>query len=145
LRLGRRVRLCKGCTFFAVGGGLGLVAGALMNPTLGQAAGLVAAAVGTVVLALVRRLPKLLGRLVPGAALGMAAWAGWPSLLGVCFSVAVLGLLYRGRGVDRKRCEFCNERERQPCSGFIAIVRRERAFQRQANAWLRAADRKDRM
>lgn len=127
----------------ALGAGLGLATGAMLSPTVGQAAGLVAIAVGTGGVALVRRLPKLVGRLVPGAALGMAAWSGWPFVLVVGLAVAALGLLYRRRGVDRKRCETCHERDDQPCSGFVAIVRRERAFQRQANAWLRSANEKD--
>jgi hypothetical protein len=45
-------------------------------------------------------------------------------------------LLYRRRGVERSRCETCHERQRSPCSGFVLIVRRERAFQRRANRWL---------
>jgi hypothetical protein len=48
-------------------------------------------------------------------------------------TIALCGVLYRRRGVERSRCEPCHERDRRLCSGFKLIVRRERAFQRKAD------------
>jgi hypothetical protein len=84
------------------------------------------------------RVPKIAGRLLPGAGVGIALWAGWPCALAALLIVAVAGLVYRRRGVDRGRCESCDERVHRPCSGFASIVRRERAFRRRANRWLDA-------
>jgi hypothetical protein len=135
-RFGRRLRLCKGCTLLASGLLLGLVAGGIYRPpTVVGAVGLVLAlAFG--IASLRRRLPKLVGRMIPGVGLGLAIWAGWPCAL---LSFATIGLgyrLYRRRGIERTRCEPCHERDRRPCSGFLLIVRRERAFQRKAERWI---------
>jgi hypothetical protein len=51
-------------------------------------------------------------------------------------SFAILLRAYRVRGPDRTPCERCPERTRAVCSGFAPIVRRERAVQRVARAWL---------
>jgi hypothetical protein len=95
---------------------------------------LLALALGGVSLRL--RLPKVAGRFIPGAGLGMALWAGWPWALAAVVIVAGVGVLYRRRGVERSRCQACPERQANPCSGFALIVRRERAFRRRANRWL---------
>ena len=138
LRVGQRFRLCKGCTFLAAGILTGVVVGAFAQLPLewGMRALLLGLVLGTA--SLVLRLPKILGRLIPGAGLGMALWAGWPCALATLLVVAVAGALYRRRGVDRSRCETCAERALSPCSGFASIVRRERAFRRRANRWLGA-------
>jgi hypothetical protein len=136
LRVGKRFRLCKGCTFLAVGLVVGLVGGAFVR--LPMLWGMRALSLGLLLgsASLVLRLPKILGRLLPGAALGLALWTGWPCALASLLVVAFVGLLYRRRGVDRGRCETCPERSCSPCSGFASIVRRERAFRRRANRWL---------
>jgi len=82
-------------------------------------------------------LPKLLGRLLPGAGLGLALFSGWPAALGALLVLGASGLLYRRRGVARERCRTCSEQSASPCSGFVRIVRRERAFQRVVARWLR--------
>jgi hypothetical protein len=82
------------------------------------------------------RLTKTLGRWVPGAGLGLALWAGWPSVFAAILIVAVVGDRYRRRGVERSLCQTCPERLRRPCSGFAPAVRRERAFRRRVDRWL---------
>jgi hypothetical protein len=135
-RVGRRLRVCKGCSLLAVGFALGLGGGAIVRlPTaLGAFAWAVALALGLT--SLRRRLPKLLTRLTPGLGLGLALWAGGLCVLLSLTTVAACGVLYRRRGVERSRCQPCHERDRKPCSGYALIVRRERAFQRKADCWI---------
>jgi len=137
IRVGRRTRLCKGCVFLAAGLLAGSAFGAVSRPPLAWGLGGLLLALGLGTLSLRIRLFKLVGRFLPGAGLGLALWAGWPAALASFLTVASLGLFYRRRGVERSRCNTCHERERNPCSGFALIVRRERAFQRRANHWLR--------
>jgi hypothetical protein len=138
IRMGRHTRLCKGCTFLAAGFLAGIAAGVLMLPSLvwGAAGLFLAVLAGT--MSLRWRLPKMLGRTLPGVGVGLAMCTGLPCALGATALIACFGLLYRRRGVERSRCETCHERQRQPCSGFVLVVRRERAFQRKANHWLGA-------
>lgn len=136
LRVGRRLRLCKGCAFLAVGFALGFAVGVVISPAPRHGAIAIGLACVLGLLSLRVRLPKLIGRMLPGACLGLAFWAGWACALGAGVLVLLCGLLYRRRGVERSRCTTCHERERQPCSGFVLMVRRERAFQRKANRWL---------
>jgi hypothetical protein len=136
IRVGKRMRVCKGCSFLALGFLAGIAAGLASQPPLGWGATALLLALLAGLLSLRVRLPKLMGRLVPGCGLGLALWAGWPSALGSLFFIAALGLLYRRRGVERSRCETCAERSASPCSGFALVVRRERAFRRVANRWL---------
>jgi hypothetical protein len=138
LRIGRRLRVCKGCTFLAAGYVAGIAIGAFLRLPLRWGAGGLLLALALGALSLRVRLPKIAGRFLPGAGVGMALWAGWPCALGSLLIVAVAGILYRRRGVDRSRCETCHERLHNPCSGFAIIVRRERAFWRRANRWLGA-------
>lgn len=135
-RVGRRLRLCKGCSLLAVGFASGLLAGALARPStmLGLISWAVALALGLT--SLRHRLPKLFARLLPGLGLGLAMWAGWFCALLSLTTVAACFALYRRRGVERSRCDPCHERGRRPCSGFVLIVRRERAFQRKADCWI---------
>jgi hypothetical protein len=134
--VGRRLRVCKGCTLLALGLVVGVVVGASTRPPLGWGAGglLLTLALGSLSLRL--RLPKILGRLIPGAGLGVALWAGWPCVLVALLIVGIFGTLYRRRGVERSRCETCPERLRSPCSGFAPAFRRERAFRRRVDRWL---------
>lgn len=136
LRIGPRLRVCKGCSLLAAGSVAGLVAGALVRPppVLGAIAWAVALALG--LSSLRHRLPKLLVRLLPGLGLGLALWAGWLCALLSLTTVAACFALYRQRGSERSRCNSCHERDRKPCSGFVLIVRRERAFQRKADGWI---------
>jgi hypothetical protein len=135
-RVGRRLRLCKGCTLLAGGFLLGAVLGGAWRPSplAGAAGWAVALALG--LWSLRRRLPKLLGRWVPGACLGLALWAGWPCALLSLATIALGYSLYRRRGAEHSRCEPCHERDRRPCSGFAVIMRRERAFGRKAQSWI---------
>jgi hypothetical protein len=136
VRVGR-IFVCRGCALLAAGLLTGGAAGLALVSSLGWAvAGLaVAAAAGLASLWL--RLPKWLGRFLPGVGLGLALGAGWLAALGALLGLAAAGLLYRRRGVDRGRCATCPEHPLAACSGFARIVRRERAFQRVANRWLR--------
>jgi hypothetical protein len=141
IRAGKQLRLCKGCTFLAAGLLVGIVLAPVLQPPiwLGVTGLLAALVLGP--LSLRVRLPKLIGRGLPGLGVGLALWAGWPLALATLLIVAVLGLLYRRRGVDRGRCNTCHERQRIPCSGFVLVVRRERAFQRRATSWLHGPPR----
>jgi hypothetical protein len=132
LRLGRRIRLCKGCTLLALGFLAGIVLGGLWQPPplAGVAAWALALVIG--VSSLRARLPKIIGRLIPGVGLGVSLWAGFTCVLLALASVGICTLLYRRRGMERSRCGPCHERDRKPCPGFVLIVRRERAFQRKA-------------
>jgi hypothetical protein len=135
-RVGRRLRLCKGCTLFVAGILLGLAMGGAYGPSplAGAIGWILALALG--IGSLRWRVPKVVGRLLPGTWLGFAFCAGWPCAL-LSLATIVLGyLLYRRRGLDRSRCQPCHERDRRPCSGFLLMVRRERAFQRKAGQWI---------
>lgn len=141
LRVGRRVRLCKGCTMLALGLATGLALGAWLRPSLMVGLGAWAVALGLGLASLRLRLPKLWTRLVPGAGLAAALWAGWPCVLLALAAMAACFVLYRRRGGERARCQPCHERDRRPCSGFARIVRRERAFRRTADDWIAHARR----
>ena len=138
LRIGKRFRWCKGCAFLAVGLVAGLAGGGLVRLPLWWGVHVLLLGLVLGAASLLLRLPKIMGRLIPGAALGISLWAGWQCALASLLAVAAVGILYRRRGVDRRLCETCHERESSPCSGFASIVRRERAFRRRANRWLGA-------
>ena len=136
--LGRRQRLCRGCLAVALGAPCGATLGLLVpdSALVPHHAVALGAALGA--LSLRVRLPKWLGRFVPAACLG----AGLTSALTSPHSLAWLAALvcvvagvalYRRRGPNRRPCATCPERSQQaPCSGFLRIVRRERAFRRVA-------------
>lgn len=134
IRLGPRVRLCRGCAFTALGGAIG---GAIALVTHTGAVVAAAAAVALLVpsLASRRRFPKLLSRLVPSALFGFALLASLRAghfIIAAAILAVVIGLriAYGRRGGDRSPCATCPERDASPCSGFAPIVRREQAFQR---------------
>lgn len=135
-----RVRLCRGCALLALGLALGLAAGFILKPhfvvassalSLGSLSGLLSYRI---------RMPKLMGRALPGALLVFAVvqgaclgGSGWvlAFLSAGVFALAVT--LYRRRGPHRVPCETCPDRDRRPaCRGFSPILRRERAVQRLA-------------
>jgi hypothetical protein len=144
IALGRRIRVCRGCTYAAAGSVVGLAAGWALQPgwvmvLLWAAAGAAAAATS-----LVARVPKIVCRFA-AAGLGSAAMIGACRATGgralVLAIVAAAGgallVLYRHRGPHRGPCLTCSENRRSPvCRGFGPIVRRERAFQRVARRWL---------
>jgi hypothetical protein len=136
LRVGPRLRVCKGCTLLATGLVAGMAVGAFVRPQLLWGAGALLLALGLGALSLRLRVPKTFGRFLPGAGLGFALWAGWPSVFAALLIVAIVGDLYRRRGVERSRCQTCPERLRSPCSGLAPAVRRERAFRRRVDRWL---------
>jgi MFS family permease len=139
--LGRKARLCRGCSYAALGAVSGLVGALTLRPVL-VIIGLSAVfCVGLLAASLATRVPKWLGRLL-ACALGSFACVGalvsgalFPRVLG-------LGLLalsawffwgYRRRGPNRGPCESCPEQlAPRVCSGLRPIVRRERAFRRVA-------------
>jgi hypothetical protein len=150
-RLGRRFRLCRGCTLAAVGGlaGLagGLVSPILPDPAIGALAGLGLLA-GLLALGR-RRRPKGLTRGLPAALLaflllqalrggGEIRWGA--AAQAVAAGTAVI-LAYRRRGPDRSPCATCPEAPASgACRGFREIRTRERAFTRLAGRWLRPPD-----
>jgi hypothetical protein len=143
IRVGRRVRLCRGCTL-AVAGGL---AGGITGLGVGASTSVALAAMAAAVLLLVptvvskRRIPKLATRLVPAALFALALTTSvlaWQPVVTAAALALVAGLrvLYGRRGGDRSPCETCPERAMSPCSGFAPIVLREQAFQRVVRRWL---------
>jgi hypothetical protein len=149
LRLGRRTRLCRGCSWAAVGATLGTGVGVVLPPSLGFAAacaGLFALALAPTFTPL--RLPKLATRALPAgaslAAVAIAMRAQTAASMAVALAVAVAlvaaWLGYRRRGPNRDACAACPQREgARACAGFAPIARRERAFQRLASRWIAAA------
>jgi len=138
LRVGRHLRVCKGCTLLAAGLLVGVGLGTFVRPVLSWGAAALLLALGLGVLSLRTRVPKSLGRFLPGAGIGIALWAGWPCMLAALLIVAASGVLYRRRGVERSLCNACHERLRSPCSGFAPAFRRERAFRRRVDRWMDA-------
>lgn len=143
IRVGRRVRLCRGCTFAIAGGLAGGAAGLAIGASTSVALAAMAAAVLLLVPTVVskRRVPKLATRLAPAALFALAlttsllAWQ--PVVAATALSlVGGLRMLYGRRGGDRSPCETCPERTLSPCSGFAPIVAREQAFQRVVRRWL---------
>jgi hypothetical protein len=152
VRFGRRGRVCRGCSY-ALGGGLGgaVIGLATAVPILPGIA-LVALASGCIVVTMsvpfARRGSKVLTRLVPAAAMGLAIGAGLraANVAGVALAllatsvISALGVLYRRRGPDRTPCATCPERAgAAPCRGYAAIVHRERVFQKIASRMLARA------
>ena len=160
IRLGRRTRLCRGCTHLWLGALSGVAAGLALPRAPGTVwlttAAILVAAVPLAIprrrlpadLGARRRPPKLLTRFLPlavaGAAVAQALAAPAPARL----AAAVLAVLavawglarYRRRGPDRGPCLACPEGPPGAgCSGFAPIVRRERAMSRLAGRWIAAA------
>ncbi len=135
-----RVQICRGCALLSIGLALGAVAGALLPASklaAGVALGLAFASGATAFLA---RLPKSLGRALPGACFGFAFLQGlrlgplgWALSVGAVLIFSAAFLLYRRRGPHRGPCDTCPDRDQRPaCRGFAPILRRERAVQRLA-------------
>jgi hypothetical protein len=147
VRIGRRARVCRGCSF-AWGGGIGgaVIGFATAVPLVVGAAMVAMASVWVVVSTWVRAVrAKVFTRLAPAACMGLAIGAGLRAanlagfalaLLTVLF-VAALAIFYRRRGPDRAPCTTCPERTGAvPCRGYADVVHRERAFQRMASRML---------
>jgi hypothetical protein len=137
----RRHRICRGCACAAVGGLAGLLGGAvLVVPPLvawvALALGLGLAAWGGP-----RRLPKVVGRLLPALLVTLAAVRLWQAALVAALMVGGFLVRYRHRGPDRMPCSSCPERGATVCSGFAPLVRRERAWQRLVGRWIMEARR----
>ena len=150
VRIGPRVRLCRGCTYAIAGGFAGGCVGLATGASIVVAA--IATAAGAVVILAtlwLRRLrvTKLATRFVPAALFALAITCGTLSLrplgivaaLGAAAIVGALRVLYGKRGADRTPCTTCPERTWTPCSGFAPIVRREAAFQRKVRSLITRA------
>jgi hypothetical protein len=141
--VGRRTRICRGCTLAGIGAIAGLGFALFLPPSLPIAALAVPLAAGSAFAP--RSMGKLAARWVPGLLLSFAFASGLRAVsvsgLGIALA-AVLGVAilihgYRRRGPHRGPCLACPERDsRHPCRGFARIVRRERAFQRRAGLLL---------
>jgi len=138
VRIGRRIRVCRGCSFAALGGLIGLFLGAIVGMPLPFAVVLLAAA-GALVAAVPRTRSKLPSRFLPSVFAAAAAGSGARAadVPGALVALAALGVVavavlrYRRRGPDRRPCVNCPERDRPvACRGYARIVRRERAFRR---------------
>ncbi|HXN41422.1 MAG TPA: hypothetical protein VN918_06510 [Myxococcaceae bacterium] len=140
IAIGRRHRICRGCTFAILGLGCGLLAGWALQLRVadGYVVGTAAVLLGASGL---RRLPKSATRLIPAFGLGWASTGsvGCALLAAGITAAAVLG--YRRRGPYRGPCVSCPELGARVCSGFSPIVHRERAFQRLARKWMTALPR----
>ncbi len=135
VRIGHRVRLCRGCLCAASGAIAGVFAGGLLVLPLPIAAGMLAAAVPLSS----SGLGNLVSRFLPSgfAAAAIVSGVASATLAGTILAVAAAACIalfvavYRRRGPDRSPCKSCPERDGPvPCRGYAAIVRRERAFQR---------------
>jgi hypothetical protein len=140
LRLGRHV-VCKGCALVVLGAAVGFGAALCLRLRAEHAALACAILAAPSILALVRRVPKVVSRALPGGALGLGLGAAVAApgaatiLLGVGLVAALLvhRAVYRRRGPDRSPCATCPERASAPaCAGFTPLLRRERAFRRAA-------------
>jgi hypothetical protein len=149
LRMGRRTRVCRGCTAFYGGALAGVAIAAVIRfpapltlvlavLALGLLAGTVIARARMVVTG------KLLTRALPGVGLGYAAAravrepsvATWIALGVGAITLAGLAKAYRRRGPDRSPCQSCPQyTAAKTCDGFAPIVRRERAFMRLSARW----------
>lgn len=149
LRFGKRTRLCRGCSYAALGGAAGFALGALLRAPLWLP--LVLAMLGTTlgVVALRYRAAKHWTRLVPAAGLAFACLQGLRAesvsgallATGVLLGVTSLVLAYRRRAPDRTPCASCAERSLEAaCSGLRPIVQRERAFRRVAGRIIEASE-----
>ena len=135
-----RIRLCRGCALLGTGLLIGLAAGIVMRPHLIGAGPALAFGILVGFASFHFRAPKLLGRLLPGAALAFTAMqglrlgpVGWALSMAAVAVFAIAAFLYRRRGPHRGPCETCPDRDRRPaCRGFAPILRRERALQRLA-------------
>jgi len=153
VRLGRRGRVCRGCSLLGAGAGLGLAAGLLAPrpPPALLAAGaalLLLLALGSVRAGPARPARKIVTRLFPMALAAALLAAGLRSgdgtgLAAALFAAAAFAAAlraYRRRGPDRSPCAACPEGPAGPdCSGFREVVRRERSFARLAGRWTRRA------
>lgn len=162
IRIGRRTRICLGCSLTALGAVAGVALG-LLGPAA-PAAGLLAA--GIVLVAAVplvvrsstparasgersnARARKLLTRLLPAAVAGftIAQALAAPSLAraaAAALAAAAVGwvvLRYRRRGPDRSACQGCPDGPPgSRCPRLGPIARRERALSRLAGRWIAAA------
>ena len=133
LAIGRRVRLCKGCTLAAIGAGGGLLLTPLRLPA---PIGFLALAIALLLAVGPWRLPKTLSRFVPAVLVASTLGCGVLPALTAIGVLAVALLLYRRRGPFRGPCRDCSEARAAMCSGFAPMARRERAFQRLVGRWL---------
>jgi hypothetical protein len=144
IRLGHRIRVCRGCAFAFLGASLGVSIGAVFRPTNPYAWVLFVSAAGLLLGSLRWRFPKLVSRLIPAACLGALLWHSVAVAGAVSVAVAAMLWQYRRRGPHRRSCLACPERAAAVCSGFAPIIRREKAFQRLSAIWLTRARRDER-
>jgi len=156
VRLGRRTRLCRGCTLASLGALAGALAG-WAAPRLSAELLLLGPALllGWAALALAprggRAASKLLTRAGPLAMAGFLVVAGLRAAVGAepgdwsgAGSAAVTAVLvalgawrWRRRGPDRSPCLTCPQAPAGPrCDGLRPVARRERAFSRLASLWI---------
>lgn len=149
--LGPRLRVCRGCLYAALGLLAGAAAGLAVrswNPWTVAGGICLDALAAALPWALPRiRAGKAVTRLLPTALAAFLACQGarrgggpgWLLVLALFLALLTWLGAYRRRGPWRGACAACPEASRPaPCSGFRAIVARERAFQRLAGGWIQA-------
>jgi hypothetical protein len=140
LQLGKRTRVCRGCTLLIAGIVSGVAAALVARPPAPGAGVAVALAFALAAIGLRLRGPKSVTRLLPGCGLGIALGSGPGSAAIALAALALLYWRYRSRGPDRSPCASCAESAGPvPCRGMAKIVRAERAFQRLSGRWLTQA------
>ena len=156
-RIGRRTRICRGCSLFALGLATGAVAGffstafpaplfLLLSILLLLAVPLVMPSEGRSSKERLRRpAAKIATRLLPGLVAGAVLAQGLfaPARMRLAATALTLAALllatvrYRKRGPDRAACLPCPEGPPgTSCPGFSPIARRERALTRLAGRWI---------
>jgi hypothetical protein len=154
IALGRRARVCRGCSLVLAGaisgGALAFLVVLPPGPVLLVFFVGVALGAGSTFAERFRRARpvKLLSRFLPALTVAFALLRALAfGALGIAFAATGAALValamagYRRRGPDRTPCTSCPERSgSRPCRGIAPIVRRERAFRRLAGQWLVRAD-----
>jgi hypothetical protein len=135
--LGRKLRVCRGCSLALLGLAVGALAGWFSRSIDAGLTIWLIPATGLALTLLPLGRSKLLRRFLPALLLAAAACHG-PTLVSLLsvIAVAALLLLYRRKGPNRIPCVTCPQRTLEVCEGFAPIVRRERAFQRLSGRWL---------
>jgi hypothetical protein len=151
VRLGPRVRVCRGCLLAGLGLGAGVLAGG-WAPLAGpwpQLVLLATALAGWAAASGVRSAAAKLGsRFTPVAAAAFLAVqglragpCGWARAALVLLAALAFQRRYRRRGPHRGPCAACPERPGPgTCSGFSPILRREKAFRRLAGRMMGGAE-----
>jgi MFS family permease len=141
IRVGRRGRVCQGCSLMGLGLLAGAFAGGIFRLSLGATVAIGIGGVAVAASSFAWRTSKISSRLLPAVATGIvcaSALCAWSigALAAAASTLAAFAVMYgayRRRGPHRGPCAACPERGApSPCVGLQEIVQRERAFRRLA-------------